>query len=68
MKNSFQGKPIGRISSDAAKPTREINKARLARETMALLEILALGRRQIEAGEVVPAREAIAGLRARGAG
>ena len=31
-------------------------------ETMALLKILAIGRRQIEAGKVAPAREAFARL------
>lgn len=34
-------------------------------ETMALLKILALGNREIEAGKVVPATEAIRALRKR---
>ena len=34
-------------------------------ETVALLKILALGNRQIEAGQVRPATEVIAGLRER---
>ncbi len=34
-------------------------------ETLALLKILALGAAEIEAGQVTPAREAIARLRAK---
>ncbi|HEY4372997.1 MAG TPA: type II toxin-antitoxin system Phd/YefM family antitoxin [Burkholderiales bacterium] len=34
-------------------------------ETMALLKILALGRKQIEEGKVIPAKEAMRRLRAR---
>lgn len=34
-------------------------------ETMALLKILALGRKEVEEGKVVPAREAMRRLRAR---
>jgi prevent-host-death family protein len=34
-------------------------------ETLALLKILALGRRQVEAGQVTPVEEVIANLRAK---
>lgn len=34
-------------------------------ETLALLKILALGRKQIEAGETVPVEEAVARIRAK---
>ena len=34
-------------------------------ETLALLKILALGNRQVEAGKVIPARDALAKLRGK---
>ena len=44
---------------------QDIDSFETAQETMALLKILALGNRQIEAGRVQPAAEVIARLRER---
>jgi hypothetical protein len=42
---------------------QDIESYEQTQETMALLKILALGTRQIEEGRVLPAEEAIKGLR-----
>lgn len=42
---------------------QDIESYEQAQETMALLKILALGTRQIEAGKILPAKEAIKRLR-----
>ena len=44
---------------------RDIGSYERMRETVALLKILALGNRQVEAGRVQPAAEVIARLRER---
>ena len=43
-------------------------RIRATQETLALLKILALGKRQVEEGRVVPLAEAIRRLRARRTG
>ena len=44
---------------------QDIDSFEKTQKTMALLKILALGNRQIEAGQVEPAADVIARLRAR---
>ncbi len=43
---------------------QDVESYEKTQETLALLKILALGKRQIEEGKTVPAREAIEKLRA----
>ena len=61
-----QGEPLVITQNGEAKVVlQDIDSFEKTQETMALLKILALGNRQIEAGQVEPATELIARLRAR---
>ena len=61
-----QGKPLVITQNGEAKVVlQDIDSFEKTQETMALLKILALGNRQIEAGQVEPATDVIARLRAR---
>ena len=52
-------------NGEAKVVVQDIDSYERMQETVALLKILALGNRQIEAGQVRPATEVIAGLRER---
>ena len=52
-------------NGEARAVLQDIDSFEKTRETMALLKMLALGNRQIDAGRVTPAAEAIARLRER---
>ena len=61
-----RGEPLIITQSGEAKAVlQDIDTYEQMQETVALLKILALGTRQIEAGQVQPAAEVIARLRAR---
>ena len=61
-----QGEPLVITQNGKAKVVlQDIDSFEKMQETMALLKILALGNRQIEAGQVKPATDVIARLRAR---
>lgn len=63
---SAQGEPLIITQNGEAKVVmQDIESYEQAQETMALLKILALGSRQIEAGNVRPAGDVIQGLRER---
>jgi len=55
-------KPISYVKANDADLIRELKETE---ETLALLKILALGRRQVEEGRTVSADEAFSGLRKR---
>ena len=52
-------------NGEAKVVVQDIDSYERMQETVALLKILALGNRQIEAGQVRPATDVIAGLRER---
>jgi len=59
-----QGEPLVITQNGGAKAVvQDIRSYEQTQETLALLKILALGSRQIEAGQVQPAAEVIARLR-----
>ncbi len=61
-----QGEPLVITQNGEAKVVlQDIDSFEKTQETIALLKILALGNRQIEAGRVEPATDVIARLRAR---
>lgn len=61
-----RGEPLVITQNGEAKVVlQDIDSFETAQETMALLKILALGNRQIEAGQVEPAADVIARLRER---
>ena len=61
-----QGEPLVITQNGEAKAVmQDIGSYEQTQETMALLKILALGGRQIEAGQVQPAADVIARLRER---
>ena len=61
-----QGEPLVITQNGEAKAVvQDIRSYEQTQETLALLKILALGGRQIEAGQVQPAAEVIARLRER---
>ena len=61
-----QGEPLVITQNGEAKVVlQDIDSFEKTQETMELLKILALGNRQIEAGQVEPATDVIARLRAR---
>ena len=61
-----QGEPLIVTQNGEAKAViQDIDSYEQTQETLALLKILALGNRQIEAGDVQPASDAIAQLRHR---
>ena len=61
-----RGEPLIITQNGEAKAVlQDIDTYEQMQETVALLKILALGTRQIEAGQVQPAAEVIARLRAR---
>ena len=61
-----QGEPLVITQNGEAKAVvQDIRSYEQTQETMALLKILALGSRQIEAGQVQPAADVIARLRER---
>ncbi len=61
-----QGEPLIITQNGEAKVVlQDIDSFEKTQETMTLLKILALGNRQIEAGQVEPATEVMARLRAR---
>ena len=61
-----QGGPLVITQNGEAKAVvQDIRSYEQTQETLALLKILALGSRQIEAGQVQPAAEVIARLRER---
>ena len=61
-----QGEPLIITQNGEAKMVlQDIDSFEKTQKTMALLKILALGNRQIEAGQVEPAADVIARLRAR---
>lgn len=61
-----QGEPLVITQNGEAKAVmQDIGSYEQTQETMALLKILALGRRQVEAGQVQPAADVIARLRER---
>ena len=61
-----QGEPLIITQNGEAKAVmQDIGSYEQTQETMALLKILALGGRQIEAGQVQPAADVIARLRER---
>ena len=63
---SLQGEPLIITQNGEAKVViQDIESYEQTQETIALLKILALGTRQIEAGQVRPADEVIARLRER---
>ena len=61
-----QGEPLVITQNGEAKVVlQDIDSFKKTQETMALLKMLALGNRQIEAGQVEPAADVIARLRER---
>lgn len=61
-----QGEPLVITQNGKAKAVvQDIRSYEQTQETMALLKILALGSRQIEAGQLQPAADVIAWLRER---
>ncbi len=61
-----RGEPLVITQNGEAKVVlQDIDSFETTQETMALLKILALGNRQIEAGQVEPAADGIARLRER---
>ena len=61
-----QGEPLVITQNGEAKAVvQDIRSYEQTQETMALLKILALGGRQVEAGQVQPAADVIARLRER---
>ena len=61
-----QGEPLVITQNGEAKAVmQDIGSYEQTQETMALLKILALGGRQVEAGQVQPAADVIARLRER---
>ena len=61
-----QGEPLVITQNGEAKAVvQDIRSYEQTQETLALLKILALGNRQIEAGQVQPAADVIARLRER---
>lgn len=61
-----QGEPLVITQNGEAKAVmQDIGSYEPTQETMALLKILALGGRQVEAGQVQPAADVIARLRER---
>ena len=61
-----RGQPLVITQNGEAKVVvQDIDSFEKTQETMALLKILALGNRQIEAGQVKPAADVIARLRER---
>lgn len=61
-----RGEPLVITQNGEAKVVlQDIDSFETTQETMALLKILALGNRQIEAGQVEPAADVIARLRER---
>ena len=61
-----RGEPLVITQNGEAKVVlQDIDSFETMQETMALLKILALGNRQIEAGQVQPAEDVIARLRER---
>ena len=61
-----QGEPLVITQNGEAKVVlQDIDSFEETQETMALLKILALGNRQIEAGQMEPAADVIARLRER---
>ena len=61
-----QGEPLVITQNGEAKVVlQDIDSFEETQETMALLKILALGNRQIDAGQVEPAADVIARLRER---
>ena len=61
-----QGEPLVITQNGEAKAVlQDIDSFEATQETMALLKILALGNRQIEAGQVQPAADVTARLRER---
>ena len=61
-----QGEPLVITQNGEAKAiVQDIRSYEQTQETMALLKLLALGGRQIEAGQVQPAADVIARLRER---
>ena len=61
-----QGEPLIITQNGEAKVVlQDIDSFEKTQKTMALLKILALGNRQIEAGQVEPAADVITRLRAR---
>ena len=61
-----RGEPLVITQNGEAKVVlQDIDSYEQTQETMALLKALALGNRQIEAGEVKPAADVLARLRAR---
>ena len=61
-----QGEPLVITQNGEAKAVmQDIGSYEQTQETMALLKVLALGGRQIEAGQVQPAADVIARLRER---
>ena len=61
-----QGEPLVITQNGEAKAVvQDIRSYEQTQETLALLKILALGSRQIEAGQVQPAADVIARLRER---
>ena len=61
-----QGEPLVITQNGEAKAVvQDIRSYEQTQETLALLKLLALGSRQIEAGQVQPAAEVIARLRER---
>lgn len=59
-----QGAPLVVTQNGEAKVVlQDIDSFEQTQETMALLKILALGSRQIEAGQVEPAEDAVARIR-----
>ena len=62
----IQGEPLVITQNGEAKAVmQDIGSYEQTQETMALLKILALGGRQVEAGQVQPAADVIARLRER---
>ena len=60
------GEPLVITQNGEAKVVlQDIDSFEKTHETMALLKILALGKREIEAGQVQPAKDVIARLRER---
>ena len=60
-----QGPLIITQNGEAKAVMQDIGSYEQMQETLALLKILALGNRQVEAGRVRPAADVIAGLRER---
>lgn len=60
-----EGPLIVTQNGEAEAVIRDIDRHEQMQETLALLELLALGRREVEAGNVRPASDVIARLRER---